>query len=97
MTEEYVRNEKRYWGFNWEVNPFIGQFGLFWRTKKGWKYWGIPFPFCFIAILWFLLFSKDDEFINFQIDEESKLNMKLFKEEQKWMNLIWNLNMKKKC
>ena len=60
--------KKRYWGFNWEVSPFTGQFGLFFKTKKGWRYFGIPFPFCLLAIFWFA-FSDDKECIIYEFNK----------------------------
>jgi len=51
---------KRYWGFNFDVSPLAGQFGLFYKTRKGWKYFGIPFPFCVPAVLFWLILSNDD-------------------------------------
>jgi hypothetical protein len=59
--------KKRYWGFNWEVTPFTGQFGLFWKTKKGWRYFGFG-PFSIILVIWFM-FSKNDEFVMYQEDK----------------------------
>lgn len=66
--------KERYWGFNWEVSPFAGQFGLFWKTKKGWRYFGFGLLSVLIVLLWTLFSKSDSEFVMYM--EESKLKIK---------------------
>ena len=65
--------KKIYWGFNWMVTPWTGQFGLFILTKKGYRYFGGG-PLSLLFLFFWLIFAKEDsKFINYQ--EEKNFNL----------------------
>ena len=52
-----------YFGFNWDVSPLTGQFGLFYFKKDYYRYVGFGFFSMFILLLWILLSKEESEYI----------------------------------
>ena len=69
-----MKMKRYYWGFNWNINPLFGQFGLFKLYDDGYRYYGFGCFFSLFALFFWMIFSKEDsDYVNLYPEEKSKL------------------------